>query len=225
MEDAYEKDIANEWGPANAVTTFQIRAMFKMAKLKQNDVFCDVGSGHGRVVRLAVKVGHVKKAIGIEHGPDRFCHARMLAKRLLTKGELAKVDFWFNEVDDLKPSWLSDVTVVYYGLDTHKDSIKMFKRLFGSRKVHIILKDLPLVGYSPVATSRESSTTWFFLMTYPFKHRIKDRDEWAKSFLDPKATINDVFRYYDRQLKKRDLLDRKESVRALKKQVNATFTK
>lgn len=223
MDSPYEKEIADEWGPANAVTHFQIRKMFKMAKLKRNDVLYDLGSGHGRVVRLAVTEGHVKRAIGIEHEPERFCHARALAKKLLTKRQLAKVDFWFEETGD---SDLVGATVVYYGLEPHEDEDKMFRKLFKGRRLRIIRKDLPIVGYAPIASSRESRTTSFFLMSYPLpKHRIKTKDAWAKTILGPKATIDDVFKYYHRQLKRRDIIDRVSMVRELKRLVRESFTK
>ena len=191
MEDAYEKDIENEWGPANAITHYQIRQMFKMAKLNKNDVFYDLGSGHGRVVRLAVKESHVKKAIGIEHVSDRFCHARMLAKKLLTKPQLAKVDFLLKDVDD---ATLGNATIAYNGFDPSIGEPRMYRQLFKKRRVRIIRKDLPTVGYAPDATSHDSATTWFFLMSYPLRNKIRDRNTWAKSFLGPEATIDDVYR-------------------------------
>ena len=223
MDAPYEHDIAEEYGPANAVTPFQIRSMFKMARLGRRDVFYDLGSGHGRVVRLAVKEFHVKRAIGIEHHSERFCHARSLAKQKLTKAQLAKVDFWLEGMDYLKSSDLVGLTVAYYGLDPTKNNLKTFRQLFGRRNIRLITKDLPILGYAPLASSRESKTTWFFLMSHPLKHRITDRDRWAKTFLGPNATIDDVYKYYDRQLKKRQLLDREQSVRALKRLVGKVF--
>jgi hypothetical protein len=225
MDDPYEQEIADKYGPANAVTPFQIRSMCKMARLTKNDVLYDLGSGHGRVVRLAVREFKIKRAIGIEHEPERYCHARALAKKQLTKKQLAKVDFWLEGMDYLKSSHLIGVTVAYYGLQPRMKDVKLFKQLFGRRRVRIIMKDLPPLGYAPIASSRESSTTWFFLMSYPLKHKIRNRDAWAKSFLGPKVTINDVFKYYDRQLEKRDICDRKQTIRGLQILVGKVFKK
>lgn len=176
MENSDKKEVADKWDPANAVTPFQIRAFLNMANVGNDDVLYDLGSGHGRVARLAVTYGKVKRAIGIEHILERFCHARMLAKKDLTKRQLSKGDFWFEELDDLKSTDVADATVVYYGLDPQESEDKMFRKLLRKRKVRIIRKDLPIIGYAPTASSRESSTSRFILMSYPFKHRIKSKD-------------------------------------------------
>jgi hypothetical protein len=223
MQDPSEKDLADTWGPANAVTPFQIRAMFRMAGLSEKDVYFDLGSGHGRTVRIAAAEFKVKRAVGIEQLPERFCQARALAKQHLTKRQLASVDFWLQSMDESTPT---GVTVAYYGLDREGHEAGFFKKFFGKRRVRIILKDLPVLGYAPVAISRQSRTTWFFLMSYPLtKHVVMSRDEWAKSILGPSATICDVYKYYDRQLKSRDIIDRKASVNLLKRLVSKTFKK
>jgi hypothetical protein len=77
------------------------------------------------------------EGIGIELVSERFCHARILARKLLTKRELRKVDFCFGEIDDLKRSDVCDVTVAYYGLEPHENNTKMFRQLFGRQKVQI----------------------------------------------------------------------------------------
>src|SRR6185503_8737924 len=124
MDSPYEKDLANTWGPANAVTPFQIRSMFKMAKLSKNDVYFDLGSGHGRTVRIAAAEFRVKRAIGIEHEPERYCHARGLARRHLSRKQLERVDFWLQEMDDTTPA---GVTIAYYGLDRNGKEAVFFK--------------------------------------------------------------------------------------------------
>jgi len=221
MNSPYEKEIADEWGPANAVTPFQIRSMFRMAKLGTNDVYYDLGSGHGRTVRLAAKEFRVRMAIGIEHEPERFCHARMLAKKTLTKRQLDRVEFWLEEMDE---SDLVGAKVAFYGLEPHRHEDKLFRKLFKGRRVRIIRKDLPTVGYAPIGSSRDSRSTWFFLMSYPLtKYRIEDKDKWAKAVLGPKATTKDVFRYYDRQLKRRKIADRASMVRKLRRLVRESF--
>jgi len=100
MEVKTEKQLEDEWGPAKALSPTEIIKMFKWAKLKKTDVFYDLGSGHGRVVRGAIEHGKVKKAIGIEHEDDRFCKAREIAKRALSKNKLKKIDFWLGEMDE-----------------------------------------------------------------------------------------------------------------------------
>jgi hypothetical protein len=200
MESPYQKELANGWGPSNAVTPFQIRAMFEMGELSKSDVYFDLGSGHGRTVRIAVAEFGVKRAIGIEHEPERYCHARGLAKSHLSSIQLEKVDFWLQEMDDTVPT---GVTIAYYGLDRNGNEPEFFKSFFGMRRVRIILKDLPIIEHAPIRISHKSRTTWFFLVSYPLgKHKVRTQDEWAKSVLGAEATIRDVYKYYDRQLKK-----------------------
>jgi hypothetical protein len=163
----------------------------------------------------------VKSAYGIEADPERFCRARGLAKRRLTKKELKRMDFFMDNIEDVR---LKDVTVAYHGLEFDSDDVRMYRKLFGKRRVRLIRRDLPVIGYAPVDSARDSSTTWFFLMSYPLtKYRCKTKDEWARSFLGPKATIKDVFMYYETHLKRRRIIDRKEIIRNVKRLVNRSL--
>jgi len=72
LKDLSEEELEDEWGPANAITPSEIINLLKLANSKSSDIFYDLGCGHGRVVRMAITYGKVKKAIGIEHEEERL---------------------------------------------------------------------------------------------------------------------------------------------------------
>ncbi|MFH7903012.1 MAG: hypothetical protein QXQ19_00895, partial [Candidatus Aenigmatarchaeota archaeon] len=73
-----------------------IRKMLKLAKVNRRDVLYDLGSGDGRVLRIAVKEFKVKKAIGIEKSLILFLISKILNKisKLEDKIEVKWKDFF-----------------------------------------------------------------------------------------------------------------------------------
>lgn len=158
MEIKTRKQFEDEWGPADAITPTEIMVMLNWLKLKKNDVFYDLGSGYGRVVRAAIKHGKVRKAVGIEHEDDRFCRAREIAKRTMSKKELKKIDFWLGDMEDFD---ISDATVIYEGHEPFEED-KMYRKLLkGKKGVKIIKRHLPLVGYRPIDAQRSGGVLGF----------------------------------------------------------------
>lgn len=217
MEIKTEKQLEEEWGPANALSPLEIKNMLSWVKLKSTDIFYDLGSGHGRVIRLAVQHAHVKKAIGIEHVEDRFCRSREIVKRTISKSDLKKVDFLFGDMEDFD---LSDATVVYEGHDPYDKEDQMYRKLFGGKKVKIIKRHLPLIGYKHVGAFRSKNRSWFFVMQTPLKkHRTYSKNEWFSSVLGKGGVQMDEFlNDYDKRLKKFiEVKERRESIRHIKK--------
>lgn len=73
-----------------------IRKMLKLAKVNRKDVLYDLGSGDGRVLRIAVKEFKIKKAIGIEKSLILFLISKILNKisKLEDKIEVKWKDFF-----------------------------------------------------------------------------------------------------------------------------------
>lgn len=217
MEIKTKEQLEDEWGPAKALSPTEIINMFKWAKLKKTDVFYDLGSGHGRVVRGAIEHGKVKKAIGIEHEDDRFCKAREIAKRALSKNKLKKIDFWLGDMEEFD---ISNATVVYEGHDPYEED-KMYRKLFKRKKgVKIIKRHLPLIGYRPVDALRSKRGSWFFLMKTPLKkHRTYSKREWFSLVLGKdNVTMDDFLENYDKRLKQFiERKERKETIKDVKK--------
>ena len=149
MEIKTKEQLEDEWGPAKALSPTEVINMFNWAKLKKVDVFYDLGSGHGRVVIGAIEHGKVKKAIGIEHEDDRFCKAREIAKRSLSKNKLKKIDFWLGDMEEFD---ISNATVVYEGHDPYEED-KMYTKLFKRKKGVKIIKRLHSLRLPAVTTT------------------------------------------------------------------------
>lgn len=224
MELLTKNQVEDKWGPANAITPSQILNMLELGNVGGNDIFYDLGSGHGRVVRIAVTKGRVKKAIGIEVDEDRFCMSRNIAKRELSRRQLRKVDYWLGYLQDYK---LSDATVVYEGHYEVKDEVNTYKKILGKRRVKIIKRDLPLISYLPISVNRTSRNCWFFLMKYPLhRHKTRSKNKWASYVLGRNnVTIRDVYDYYDKQMKKEGMRpsERRRDLNRVKKLVRERF--
>ena len=82
-----------------------------------------------------------------------------------------------------------------------------------------------MVGYKSVA-NRSDPDCWLFLMRYPLT-RIKSRERWIMSVLgEGDITIEDVYKYYSKQVSKRPSYSRKsiiDTILDLKKLVNKRF--
>ncbi|MBF2096905.1 MAG: class I SAM-dependent methyltransferase [Gloeomargaritaceae cyanobacterium C42_A2020_066] len=71
-----EKDVPYVPTPQSVVD-----AMLKLAKVSQNDVLMDLGSGDGRIVITAAQTFKVKRAIGIEIDPNLVAESRANAEK------------------------------------------------------------------------------------------------------------------------------------------------
>ncbi len=217
MEIKTEKQLEDEWGPANALSKSEAIKMLRWIKLKKTDVFYDLGSGHGRIVRYAVKYGKVKKAVGIEHEDERFCKSRDISKKTMSKNQLRKIEFWLGDMEDFD---ISDATVIYEGHEPFEED-KMYRKLLkGKKGVKIIKRHLPLIGYRPIDALRSKKGSWFFLMKTPLKkYRTRSKSEWLSLVLGKEnVTKNEFLENYDKRLKPFvETKGRKESINNVKK--------
>jgi len=217
MEICSEKQLEDEWGSANALSPSEIIRMLTWVKVRKSDVFYDLGSGHGRVVRMAITHGHVKKAVGIEHVEDRFCRSRAIAKRTLSRRNLKKIEFLCGDIEDFD---ISDVTVVYEGHNPFDKEDRMYRRLFKNKRVKIIKRHLPLVGYIPADAQRSKIGSWFFLMKNPLgRYRTYSKSDWICNVLNQKnASTRQFYKDYEERLRPFvDAKGRKETIRSLRK--------
>jgi len=83
-----------------------VEQMLKMAKVSENDIVYDLGSGDGRIPITAVKKYNVQKATGVEINPDLIRESRDNAKQA---GVSDRVNFL---QQDLFKTDLRDATVV-----------------------------------------------------------------------------------------------------------------
>lgn len=186
-------------GPAEALSELEIKALTDKIGFGVIDVFYDLGSGNGRVVRLVAQRTLVKRAIGIERDRQRYLNSNRIRDTLNTAIR-AKIQYCccsFGNYD------FFDATVIYNGLFEAKDEVEMYSDYLYGKKAKIVKLDLPLVGYRSALTWKVGSRN-FFLMKYPlWRERIKSKDAWASHLLDKPSEIRDVYRYFGNVLRRR----------------------
>jgi SAM-dependent methyltransferase len=201
MDFLTKRKAENECGPANALSPSEIKNMLDLARITRKDVFYDLGSGNGRIVRTIVSKTKAKYVCGIEKDVTRFCNSVKFAREILSRQQLKKIDFWCADYENYD---FSDATVIYNGLTEEAEEIKTYEKVFRQKNVKIIKMDLPLVSYKPIAY-KFCRNIRLYLMQYPLKpHKMNNKNAWASYVLNYKdATIYDVYKYFHRMLKKR----------------------
>jgi hypothetical protein len=97
---------------------YLIAAFSKLYILQPDDVLVDVGSGDGRVMRLAAS--KVKRAVGYELNPALVFISRLLSRRQQNV-ETRLADFWLAKLPD-------DITIVY-AFSVSRDIKKLTQKL------------------------------------------------------------------------------------------------
>ena len=202
----------------------QIQQLVKLAGFRSNDVFYDLGSGEGKTVIEIAKVPAVRRSIGIERLLESSETARRAAIKGLRPHQLRKVAFWYGEMDakNHEEWWnyfyeLKDASVVYYSLHEDTQTLEWLKERFQNKRLRIITKDLPFVGYRSIA-NRLNDDCWFFLTNLPLSSgsRVKSKNEWAESVLGtPNITVDHVRSYFGGQLSKRKAYSKKDVIEGL----------
>ena len=188
----------------------QISELIKLAKFKKNDVFYDLGAGTGKVVMAVAKSSPVVKSIGIENTKCIYEKARKQLNNQYRNGKiknLDRVDFWLGSItneevdnDDILTLDYSDATIVFAGNAEDFGDIKLYKERIKHKKLRLISKDIPLVGYESKA-NRSNNDCWFFLSKRPFKRISKKM--WIKSVCPSFKSLNDIYDYYYNRLERR----------------------
>jgi hypothetical protein len=192
------------WGfGAYELPRSSIEGLLKLARLGPLDVFVDLGSGTGSVVIEAARTTDVKLAIGVEIESKSRDKGRRMAIELLSKDQLARTDFWLGSIESEDFDY-DNVTVAYSSFEEDENEVAFYRENFSARHLRVLKKGLPFVGYRPSAALREEPV-WLFEMTFPLR-RVRSKSEWAGLVLGRrKATIDDVYDYYDSVLHKRGI--------------------
>jgi len=91
-------------------------------------------------------------------------------------------------------------TVVLASLDEQFEDFGFYRDRFNLKKLRIIKKDIPLIGY-PSIPNRNSKTCWFFLTKSPFR-RI-GKNNWIRSVRNDFDSLEKISNYYYKQLMER----------------------
>ena len=127
MQFLSEVQYLEKYGPPSALYENEINNLIKLARPTKNDVFYDLGSGHGDVVRHFYAKSKVNQSIGLES-----VHKRFLISIEKTRDEFTRntknIDFWCTPFQDYN---FSDATIIYCGIDEISNNSKAddFKRL------------------------------------------------------------------------------------------------
>jgi SAM-dependent methyltransferase len=121
--------------------------MLAMAAVTPQDTVVDLGSGDGRIVIAAARMG--ARALGIEYNPDLVEYARRAAEREGVAGRATFVQA------DIFQSDFSEATVVTMFL-TSDVILKLQPKLLALRPgTRIVSNSFPAVGWEPDATADE----------------------------------------------------------------------
>lgn len=113
---------------------YLIAAFSKLYQLKPGDVLIDVGSGDGRVLRLAAPI--VKRAVGYELNPALVLISRLLSRKQRNV-ETRLTDFWLAKLPN-------DLTVVY-AFSVSRDIKKLTQKI--ERQATKTGHDIKLITY------------------------------------------------------------------------------
>jgi SAM-dependent methyltransferase len=177
----------------------EVKRILRLAKATKDDIFYDLGCGHGRVCIIASK--QVKRAVGIE---DHIATYKEAVRAVRKAGLQDKVKIRNSDVSSAK---IGDATMVYTMINESYKDLERFERLLprGSR---FISAYVPLIGVIP--DKKDGS---FYLMKMPFKH-AKDEDDWARSVLGTKnGTAGKLYKKYTRWYGREFVKDLKKTLR------------
>jgi SAM-dependent methyltransferase len=158
-----------EWrGDPNATTRSEAMQVFILAKLSKNEVFYDLGCGHGKVVIWAAEF--CKKSIGIEDIKEYVAQA----KQNVQKCRLTNVKII---CEDFSQHPLPHADVLYCIIHLSRNKFRKWDRSTHKRTLRIVTLGPPPVSIMPVATKDS-----FCLTRFPFE-LATSRKDWYHAVL------------------------------------------
>jgi SAM-dependent methyltransferase len=169
-------------GPPILFENMLIRKMLELADIKKDDVFYDLGSGHGQNLIIAAKEYGVKDCIGVDYNYQRCKHARKVINKMGLDDQITIVNRPFEVVD------LSNADVVFYGLSTDAPFVDKLRRNLkrGCRLVHYALWPIPRVKVEKIDYP-------FYLSRSPLKIARTER-EWLSSLVPREMSVEEYWR-------------------------------
>jgi precorrin-6B methylase 2 len=135
----------------------RVRAMLDIAKVNQDDVVYDLGSGDGRIIVMAAKE-YGANAVGIEIDPLRFHWSRLNIRRhrLRSKVQVFRTNFFKMDLS------AATVVTLYQGHEINK---KIRDKLAEDLKpgARVVSYRFIVSGWEPTETNEESSTFLYVL--------------------------------------------------------------
>lgn len=200
----------------------EIRQLIRLARFRRKEIFYDLGCASGNVVRQVARNRKIRRAVGIDDEPGEIRKAWTKTLRDLSDNRLWYIDFRLAKMQDYD---YSDASVIYQGVEENRSMVDEYRKTLGRRRVRIITKDLPLVGFLPFRSNPRSNRQRFFVTRYPLR-RTKNLGKWIEAILDRPATLKDVYSYYREEISSHYPDDEpyaKKSVAALERLIKKRF--
>jgi SAM-dependent methyltransferase len=220
-------------GPAVFYPNQNIRRMLDLAKVKENDVFYDLGSGYGQNVIMALTEFNVGKAFGFEQDRERLYISRERLKKIV----LRKTGWVYNDdfTDGLSKKRLKEATVIYCGVQDidveliHKIESAWSKEEPGRRFVYHHKNVPPELMPDNVAFPFYLSNTQLIKGHISFRHPTKEQ-EWVEKIVlqpenivkGPKRSLNQLWKEFSNNY---DVEDLKDSVDGIKERLRRVVRK
>jgi predicted RNA methylase len=171
---------SSDRGPPNLTTPSETRKMLRLANANKNDIFYDLGCGHGRVCIYAAE--KVKKAVGIE---DHYYTYKEAVRQVRRSEVWDWIIIRYSNIDTAK---FGDATIVYACLKEEPRDREHYERIL-KKGCRLVTREIPLIGVKPNKIDYP-----FYLMIIPFKY-AEDIEDWARSILrTKKATPQRLYR-------------------------------
>ena len=164
-QDNEKEDIYLTYGE---ITYPGIARLLDYAKLGPEDVFCDLGSGVGKVVVQAFLATPAKRCFGIEASQARYASSTQVLKRLreespdLFMGGKRALEFY--QGNFLRGD-LGDTTVVYAGSTCYSTQLmsKIAEMIDNTPSIRCVMSLKPLSCSLPLDTIIDVEATWVSL--------------------------------------------------------------
>jgi diadenosine tetraphosphate (Ap4A) HIT family hydrolase len=171
-----------KWRGDPAITRYnQARMIFDLANLSRDDVFYDLGCGHGRVCIWAAD--RCKLAKGIEEHPTIVKEARKMVK----DSRVSNVTIIRGDITKKR---IRDANVLFCVIDVSLKDFQRWNRTTRNKNLRIVTLGPPPIPIKPIATRGA-----FCLTRFPYE-LARTRKEWYYSVLGSEGNGKDVDRKF-----------------------------
>ena len=197
--------VADFRGNPKATTYPEARLIFRLAKLSKEDVFYDLGCGHGWVCIWAGRFCRAAK--GIESHHHVAMHARKNVYHYVVKRGITNVEII---EDDFSRCRFPDADVLYCIGNLNVHQFEKWNRRRKKRNLRIVTLGPPPIPIKPIATRGA-----FCLTPFPYE-RAKSVSEWYQVVLGTKHVSW-------KKLRKKYKMLNDETLRSLKRDLKRYF--
>jgi len=170
-------------GNPYATKNKDIDRIFDFLGISKKDIFCDLGSGKGKIVF------HSSKKIKFSYGIENYRKYIRYSKARKKKQKTSNMKFIEGNYEKRQIlNKVSNSTIVYCINDVSLSFLKLFEEIFESETFFVTF------GYPPYPILPQTFIDdTFYVMKTPFK-LAKNPEKWARSILGKNSTMKDVYK-------------------------------